>query len=149
MWEIGEPIGPIEKGTTYIVRPFIEPAKRSLRTARISAGSRQLLVGPASSSTGRADEGAVLYPSDVGGVREGEVGVGALGVGETLKGAGFDQGLGEGVVLLRGAVAPVDGVGLGQVCDLPNPVEQLGVRGRRLGRCRFGSSPHSTYWPAT
>ena len=28
MWAIGEPSGPIEKGTTYIVRPFIEPLKR-------------------------------------------------------------------------------------------------------------------------
>jgi hypothetical protein len=36
-------------GTTYIVRPAIEPSKRSRRTAFISAGSIQLLVGPASS----------------------------------------------------------------------------------------------------
>ena len=48
--EMSEPSGPIEKGTTYIVRPFIEPLKSSLRVSRISAGSRQLLVGPASSS---------------------------------------------------------------------------------------------------
>ena len=27
MWEIFEPSGPIEKGTTYMVRPFIEPSK--------------------------------------------------------------------------------------------------------------------------
>ena len=30
MWAIGEPSGPIENGTTYIVRPFIEPLKRPL-----------------------------------------------------------------------------------------------------------------------
>ncbi len=47
---IGEPTGPIEKGMTYMVRPRIEPVKRSLSVARISAGSRQLFVGPASSS---------------------------------------------------------------------------------------------------
>ncbi len=51
MWAIGEPSGPMEKGTTYIVRPRIEPAKRSESISRISAGSRQLLVGPASSSS--------------------------------------------------------------------------------------------------
>jgi hypothetical protein len=45
-----EPSGPIENGTTYIVRPRIEPLNRPLRTSRISVGSRQLLVGPASSS---------------------------------------------------------------------------------------------------
>ena len=50
MWAIGEPSGPIENGTTYIVRPRIEPRKRSLSVSRISAGSRQLFVGPAWSS---------------------------------------------------------------------------------------------------
>ena len=51
MWLMSEPSGPIENGTTYIVRPFIEPSKSSLRTSRISSGSRQLLVGPASCSS--------------------------------------------------------------------------------------------------
>ena len=50
MWAMGEPSGPMEKGTTYMVRPRIEPRKRSVSVSRISAGSRQLLVGPASSS---------------------------------------------------------------------------------------------------
>ena len=45
-----EPSGPIENGTTYIVRPRIEPVKSSSMSARIVAGSRQLLFGPASSS---------------------------------------------------------------------------------------------------
>ena len=48
--EIGEPSGPIENGTTYIVRPFIAPVKSSLSVSRISAGSVQWFVGPASSS---------------------------------------------------------------------------------------------------
>src|SRR5947208_9449974 len=51
MCEIGEPSGPIENGTTYIVRPCIEPLKRSVSVSRISCGSRQLLVGPASASS--------------------------------------------------------------------------------------------------
>ena len=54
-----------------------------------------------------------------------------------------DQGLGEGVVLLGRAVAPVDGVGLGQIGDLPDPVEELGVRGRRCGR--GGLARHSRH----
>jgi hypothetical protein len=40
---------PIEKGTTYIVRPAMQPSNSGLRVARICAGSIQLLVGPASS----------------------------------------------------------------------------------------------------
>ncbi len=81
----------------------------------------------------RADEGAVLDPGDVGGVGEGEVGVRTLGVGEALEGAGVDQGLRQGVVLLGRAVAPVDGVGLGQGGDLTDPVEQFGVGGKAAG----------------
>ena len=37
-------------GTTYIVRPRIDPSNSSFSVARISAGSAQLLVGPASDS---------------------------------------------------------------------------------------------------
>ena len=48
--EMCPPSGPIENGTTYIVRPFIEPSNTSLSSSRISWGSRQLFVGPASSS---------------------------------------------------------------------------------------------------
>ncbi len=47
---IGEPSGPIENGTTYIVRPRMEPRKSSVSVSRISEGSAQLFVGPASSS---------------------------------------------------------------------------------------------------
>ena len=47
---IGEPSGPIENGTTYMVRPRIEPWNRPLSVSRISSGARQLFVGPASSS---------------------------------------------------------------------------------------------------
>ncbi len=49
--EIGEPSGPIENGTTYIVRPAIEPRKRTVSVSRISEGSRQLFVGPAAVSS--------------------------------------------------------------------------------------------------
>jgi hypothetical protein len=44
-----EPSGPIEKGTTYIVRPRMQPSKSLPRVAFISTGSIQLLFGPASS----------------------------------------------------------------------------------------------------
>ena len=50
MWAMGEPSGPIENGTTYIVRPRMAPVNRPVSSAFISAGSRQLLVGPASIS---------------------------------------------------------------------------------------------------
>ena len=37
-------------GITYIVRPAMQPSNNGSRVARISPGSIQLLVGPASSS---------------------------------------------------------------------------------------------------
>ena len=45
---ISEPFGPMEKGITYIVRPRMHPEKSVPRVRRISAGSAQLLLGPAS-----------------------------------------------------------------------------------------------------
>ena len=114
--QIGEPSGPIEKGTTYIVRPFMQPANRPLSLVRISAGSAQLFVGPASALVFGADEGAVFDAGDVAGVGEGEVAVRPLGVGQ----------LGE-----RAGVRPVPGRGV----RIPRP-------SRRTTRCgRAWSSP--------
>ena len=78
---------PHREGTTYIVRPRIEPANSPLSSSRISSGSRQLFVGPASSSRGGADEGAVLDARHVPRVGASQVGVGALLLGEALEGA--------------------------------------------------------------
>ena len=52
--ESGEPIGPMEKGITYIVRPFMQPRYRSVMVSFSSAGSTQLFVGPAFSSSRQA-----------------------------------------------------------------------------------------------
>ena len=54
MCERGPPTAPIENGTTYIVRPRIDPSNSGVIVARISAGATQLLVGPASSSRSEA-----------------------------------------------------------------------------------------------
>src|SRR3954454_16300338 len=48
--EILDPSGPMQNGTTYIVRPFMQPSNRPVSVVRISPGAVQLLVGPASSS---------------------------------------------------------------------------------------------------
>ena len=49
-WDMGEPSGPMQNGTTYMVRPAMVPANSPAKVACISAGATQLLVGPASSS---------------------------------------------------------------------------------------------------
>ncbi len=49
-WEMSLPSGPMQNGTTYIVRPRMQPSKIWANVWRISSGAIQLLVGPASSS---------------------------------------------------------------------------------------------------
>ena len=44
---MGEPTGPMEKGSTYMVRPRMEPVKSCFIRLRMTKGSSQLLVGPA------------------------------------------------------------------------------------------------------
>ena len=73
----------------------------------------------------RADEGPVLDAGDVARIRQREVGVRALGLGEALERPGVDEHLAEPVVLLGRAVAPVDVVGLGQRGGLLHPGHQL------------------------
>src|SRR5256885_14706038 len=47
--DIGESIGPMQNGRTYMVRPRMQPSKRPFSFRRIENGSSQLLVGPAPS----------------------------------------------------------------------------------------------------
>ncbi|CVN70124.1 Uncharacterised protein [Streptococcus pneumoniae] len=85
-----------------------------------------------------ADEGAVLHTGDVGGIGERGEGVGELVLGQAGQGARRHELVRETVALLLGAVDPLDGVRLRQLCDLSDPLAQLGVvRGRvRQGAIR-------------
>ncbi len=49
-WDLSEPSGPIENGTTYIVRPLWAPSNSPVSRSRIAAGASQLFVTPASCS---------------------------------------------------------------------------------------------------
>ena len=83
----------------------------------------------------RADERAVLDARDVPGIRQRQIGVRPLGVGELLEGARLDERLAEPVVLLGRAVAPVDVVRFGERGDLSYPGKQALVgRGGGSGR---------------
>ena len=141
MYESGEPSGPMLNGTTYMVRPRIEPRNSSSSLARISAGAFQLLVGPASTSLGRADEGAVLDPGDVARVGVRPVRAGPLRRVELGEGAGVDQLLAQELVLRVGAVEPVDGVRLAELDHLVDPREQSGVTGGGLHERHVAAPP--------
>ena len=76
---------------------------------------------------GRADEGAVLDPGHVAGVRVGPVAVGTLGVRQPGERAGVDELLAEPVVLVGRAVAPLDAVRCGQGRHFVDPGEEFRV----------------------
>ena len=111
-------------------------------------------VHPVVSGTGislvvRADVGAALDARDVAGVGARKEGVGAqLGV-EADEGAAVDHLLGEALPLSVGAIAPNDLVGLRELRDLFDPLEQLLVAGGRILQATdrhgspFGQTPLS------
>ena len=124
MWD---PMGPMENGITYIVRPRMQPSKRRPSVARIWAGSSQLFVGPASSFFRAANEGAILHARDIGGVRTRQEALRAQFFVQPEKGPGIDQLAAQAVIFLLGPVAPYDALGLGELRDLLHPVAQATV----------------------
>ena len=121
MWAMRDPSGPIEKGTTYIVRPRIAPSYNVRISARMIVGVAPVVVRSCEVGRCGADERAVLDTGDVGGVGVRPVAVGALGVGESGERAGLDEAGGQAVVLLGAAIAPVHRVGLQDCCPLVDP----------------------------
>ena len=144
-WEISPPSGPMQNGTTYMVRPRMQPSKISANVSRISSGAIQLLVGPAScsrseqmnvrSSTRATSPGSEAAPEAVR----------PLGRIEPVEGPVLDQQARQPVPLGLRAVAPLDLIRLGQVRDLADPLGQLGQPRRCLfvDRACAGHDYHS------
>ena len=124
MCAMGDPTGPMLNGITYIVRPFIEPAKRPSSFAFISSGSYQLLLGTGVLLSGGADEGAVFDASDVGRVGPDQVAVGTFGITEFAGRARVEHQPDQLILFGAGTVAPVNRVGLAEGFDLANPFVQ-------------------------
>ena len=96
------------------------------------------IPGPQAVARENEARGFVIYVGDVGGIGERGEGVGELVLGQAGQGARRHELVREAVALLLGAVDPLDGVRLRQLCDLSDPLAQLGVvRGRvRQGAIR-------------
>ncbi len=65
MCDLSEPSGPIENGTTYIVRPFIAPFEELVHLGPHLVGRAPVVVRPGLLLGLGADEGAVLDAGDV------------------------------------------------------------------------------------
>ena len=142
---IGEPSGPIENGTTYIVRPLMQPVKsvverpaHLLRVGPVVRRPRVLLALG-------ADERPGPRPAPR---REGSDSAryefGRLASESFSNAPASTSILGQRVVLLRAAVAPVHGVGLGDRGHLVDPSTREFVA-RRDSRIAHGfrSAPAS------
>ena len=134
--------GPMQNGMTYIVRPRMHPRYSSVMTDFISAGSIQLLVGPASASSTeqmkvRSSTRATSLGSEA---QRNEFGFGV----EPGEGAGVDQLLGEPLPLLVAAVDPDDLVGGGQLGHLLHPGQQAGVGGGGVVETGSGHGSHAS-----
>ena len=117
----------------------MQPSKSSFSVSRISAGSVQLLVGPASSCVSEQMKVRSSTRATSPGIGQRQVGVGPLGVGQPLEGARVHQLLRQLVVLLGRAVAPVHGIRPGEGGDLLHPrLELLVLRGHG-GLCQGGA----------
>ena len=131
----------MQNGTTYIVRPRMQPPKSPDSVSRSSCGSIQLFVGTGVLLLGGSDVGAALDPGDVADVGVRPVAVGPLGFRQPRERALVDEQLAEAVVLFGRPVTPFHVVRLGERSDLIHPLEKLSMaRRRHVGR---GSFQHS------
>ena len=115
------PSGPIENGTTYIVRPRMQPANSRRIVARISAGATQLLVGPASSSRSLQMNVRSSTRATSLGIGKGEIGIGPQRRVEPTQRSARDHLGAQPVVLGLAAVAPDDAIRRGERGGLANP----------------------------
>ena len=145
-WEISLPSGPMQNGTTYIVRPA-HAARRTLRrTSRASPPARsscwsgrrpapvseQMNVRSSTRATSPGSERAEKLFGRISGLSR-------------VKVPALDQQAGQPLPLLLRAVTPDDSVRLGQLGDLADPLGQLGKARFCLGvgRVCAGHCHHS------
>ena len=132
--EIVPPSGPMLNGTTYMVRPLIDPSKSGRRVSPHLVRGHPVVGRAGVLFALGADVGAVLDPGDVLGVGAREEAVRALLLVQLDERAGLDELGGQPVPLLLRAVGPDHAVGLGEGGDLLDPGQQLGVLGGSVGK---------------
>jgi hypothetical protein len=99
--------------------------EQAVQGGRISSGSTQLLVGPACSLVPEQMKVRSSTRATSLGSEQRQVGIRALGRVQALHGAGLDHLRAQAVVLFLRAVAPVDGVGLGQGGNVGHPIDEF------------------------
>ncbi len=106
------PSGPMQNGTTHSVRPRIDPRYRSFIRIRISAGSIQLFVGPASISRCEQMKVRDSTRATSDGSDSARYEFGCFSSFSLLEGSGLDEVCRQPFVFFVGAVREHHSVGL-------------------------------------
>ncbi len=128
----GLPSGPMTKGTTYIVRPFMQPVEELAQLGVGLLGVHPVVGRPGVRLVGRADEREVLDARHVVGVGAVQVAAGPLLLVERDEDALLHRLLRQALLLLLGAVAPDDAVRLRHLGAAGHPGQQGRVLRRRV-----------------
>src|SRR5277367_3642580 len=121
-------------GSTYMVRPRMQPLKSSFSFRRISNGFAQLFVRTGTVLGKGADERTVFHAGHVARIGLGIIAPRPKFLVKLDESASFDHLLAERVVFLLGTVHPMDSVGLSEGNHFPDPLKEVFVTGKRQGR---------------
>jgi hypothetical protein len=110
---------------TYIVRRAHAPGEEALFRGRPSHGFGPVVRRAGIDLALRADERALLHPSDVTGIRTCEEGIRPQLLVELDERSRLDQLGGKPIPLALGSVAPLHSIGLSEFGDLLDPFEEL------------------------
>ena len=138
---IGEPIGPMLNGSTYIVRPRMQPSNSSLQLAPHFVGIDPVVGRAGVVLRQRADERAVLDARHVARVGPRVVTARPELLVELDERAARNHLRAQRVVFLLRSVDPMDEMRLRERRDLLDPLEQMLVLRQRVERgvAGFGS----------
>jgi hypothetical protein len=121
---IGEPIGPIEKGNTYMVRPRMHPSNSRFKVGAHFARVHPVIGRSRVVLSRRADEGAIFHARYIRRMRASEIAPRAQLLVQTQQRAACDELRAEPIVFSLRPVAPDDALRFHKLRNLRNPVAQ-------------------------
>ena len=128
----GESIGPMQYGTTYSVRPLMQPVNSASILACASAGRHPVVVRAGVFAVARADESQVLDAGDVGRTGAVQITIRVGGLVELDKIAAAKHRFDQCRVFGVRPGAPVNRIRLGQSRDLLDPTLKRRIRRAHL-----------------
>ncbi len=143
--DMGDPIGPMLNGSTYMVRPRMHPLNSPFSFLRISNGIYPVVRRPGVVFRQRADECAVLHPSHIARIRARVIAARPKLLVQLDESAASHHLGAQRLVLFFRSIHPMDAVRLGQLGHFLHPTEQVFVAAqglRKVARVLRSSGAH-------